>query len=165
VVRSFLKRLASKPFRMWSTPEHAPPPSAPAPELLAPLPAPDSEGYVAILRDHELIVGQARQAEVSAVTVAVFRTEEGVFAIDNACLHEDGPLGDGRITGNIVTCPYHDWRYDVRDGSCLSRKGRKLATYHVREREGFVWVGARRTGGTEARGGEHDDGLKQRSSG
>ncbi len=160
MVRSFLKRLLSKPFRMGA---------APAPEAEAPLappsvvlPAPDADGYIAVAPEGDVVVGRARQSAVGPNTVAVFRTEEGLFAVDNACLHEDGPLGEGRVAGNIVTCPYHDWRYDVRDGSCLSRKGRKLATYEVRERDGFVWVGPRKTGGTDARGGEHDDGLAQR---
>ena len=160
MVRSFLKRLLSKPFRRGAPAQSAPTaPVAPPPVALPP---PDADGFVAIAPVAEVALGSARQAAVGASTVAVFRTEDGLFAVDNACLHEDGPLGEGRITGNIVTCPYHDWRYDVRDGSCLSRKGRKLATYEVRDRDGFVWVGPAKTGGTKARGGEHDDGLAQR---
>lgn len=161
MVRAFLKRLLSKPFRRGASAEpakSAAPVAPPAPAL----PPPDADGYVAVAPESDVVVGGARQSAVGPNTVAVFRTEEGLFAVDNACLHEDGPLGEGRVSGNIVTCPYHDWRYDVRDGACLSRKGRKLATYHVRERDGFVWVGPRKTGGTDARGGEHDDGLAQR---
>lgn len=59
-----------------------------------------------------------------------------------------------------MVCPYHDWRYDVRDGKCLTLKGRQLARWEARERDGVVWIGPNIDPGTTARGGEHDDGLK-----
>jgi nitrite reductase/ring-hydroxylating ferredoxin subunit len=93
-------------------------------------------------------------------TVAVFRKGGALYAIDNACAHEDGPLGEGSVRGSVVTCPYHDWQYDFTTGACLTDPDRARATWSVREAEGAIWLGARLTAGSDSRGGEHDDGME-----
>jgi len=94
------------------------------------------------------------------VPVAIFKTETGLFAIDAACVHEDGPLGEGSVEGAVVVCPYHDWRYDLRTGQCLSHPGRQVGTFAVSERLGAVYLGIRRSQSSIERGGDHDDGLR-----
>jgi nitrite reductase/ring-hydroxylating ferredoxin subunit len=95
-----------------------------------------------------------------ATIVAVFRQGGRLWCIDNACAHEDGPVGEGDVTGTCVRCPYHDWEYDFTTGACHTDPERSLATYAVREEDGFIWVGPRLTPGTQARGGDHNDGLE-----
>jgi nitrite reductase/ring-hydroxylating ferredoxin subunit len=143
--------------------------SAPAPEAradviqaaLADLPTePDADGYRAVAPASMVQPGKAGQFDVNGTTVAVFRVGGDLFAIDNACLHEDGPLGESDVEGHVATCPYHNWKYDLRDGTCLTHPGRRLGSYPVREKGGFLWVGRSRSRSSEDRGGEHDDGLK-----
>lgn len=124
--------------------------------------APDADGYRAVAPAGAVQPGRPRMYVVQGDTVAVFQVDGALFAIDNACSHEDGPLGEGAISGGIVTCPYHDWRYDVRTGSCLTEPSRRQACFAVRERDGYLWVGPRTRDGTRDRGGEHDDGLLTR---
>jgi nitrite reductase/ring-hydroxylating ferredoxin subunit len=93
------------------------------------------------------------------VAVAVFKTPKGIFAIDAACVHEDGPLGEGAVEDAVVTCPYHDWRYDLRTGECLSHPGRRVGCFAVHERLGAVYLGVRKSESSVERGGDHDDGL------
>jgi nitrite reductase/ring-hydroxylating ferredoxin subunit len=116
------------------------------------------EGWVPICPAIAIQEGKPRQFLAHGRTVAAFRVGADVFVVDNACLHEDGPLGEGRQVGAVVTCPYHDRRYDVRTGACLTEPARRLATCPVRTRDGWVLVG-RPTPGTEERGGDHADGL------
>jgi nitrite reductase (NADH) small subunit len=53
--------------------------------------------------------------------IALFKTAEGVRAIDGICAHAGGPLGKGSLDGAIVTCPWHGWQYDVETGThCLT---------------------------------------------
>ncbi len=96
----------------------------------------------------------------SGRVVAVFRHDGALYAMDNACAHEDGPIGEGAITGKKVACPYHDWQYDFTTGACLTDPERPRATFEVREAEGLVWLGPQKTAGSDARGGDHDDGLE-----
>ena len=121
---------------------------------------PDADGYRAVCAEGQLRDGVGRTVRLGARNVALFRVEGGLYAVDDACRHEDGPVGEGKVVGCVVTCPYHDWKYDVRTGDCLTDPTRPLASYAVRAARGFIWVGPRRREGSEARGGEHDDGLK-----
>lgn len=48
----------------------------------------------------------------------------GVFhVLDGICPHAGGPLGKGSLCGNIVTCPWHGWQFDVSTGQhCLNQR-------------------------------------------
>ena len=38
--------------------------------------------------------------------------KDGKFgAVSNACNHVGGPLGDGRLDGDYIVCPWHNWRF------------------------------------------------------
>lgn len=120
----------------------------------------DEDGYVAVVRSAGLLEGMGRTFHVDGSSVALFRFEGKVHGIDNACTHEDGPLGEGRMDeGGVVKCPYHGWRYRITDGACLTQAARPVKTHRVKEVDSVVWV-AGSTGQTSTRrGGEHDDGL------
>lgn len=55
--------------------------------------------------------------------IALFKVKGEVFALDNTCPHEGGPLGDGALTDYQVQCPWHAWDFDVRTGYCLNNPG------------------------------------------
>jgi len=65
-------------------------------------------------------------------TLALFKVNGEICCLDNTCLHRGGPLGDGFLEGNIVTCPWHGWQYDVRRGELLIDPSVKIATYPLR---------------------------------
>ena len=128
-------------------------------EALATLPTePDSEDYYAVATADLIKDGTGNTFVRNGHGVAVFRVDGKLYAIDDACTHEDGPLGEGEVNGTVVTCPYHDWRFDMNSGECLSHENRHVSCYAVREKDGFVWVGPRTRGGYDERGGLHDDG-------
>lgn len=49
----------------------------------------------------------------------VVRTDRGVVAFPNRCLHQDSPLVGGWVRAGVLTCPLHFWRYRVDDGSLV----------------------------------------------
>ena len=65
-------------------------------------------------------------------TIALFHREGKMFAIDNTCLHKGGPLGEGEVQGETVSCPWHGWQYNIRTGECLTKPGEKVGCYTVR---------------------------------
>jgi nitrite reductase (NADH) small subunit len=49
--------------------------------------------------------------------VAVFHTADGgLFAIEDRCPHRGGPLSQGIVHGNAVTCPLHNWVISLETG-------------------------------------------------
>jgi nitrite reductase (NADH) small subunit len=121
--------------------------------------AADSQGFSAVLRVDDLVDGQGRTVAVGSAAIAVFRSGEAFFAVDDACTHEDAPLGEGKVHGTTVTCPYHDWVFDFRDGRCITYPDRYVGCFTTKVHDGFVWVGARTSEGSTERGGDHADGL------
>lgn len=76
--------------------------------------------------------GQGIVAEANGKTLAVFNVDGAIHAINNTCCHRDGPLGEGELEGNIVTCPWHGWRYNVTTGACMNNPSAKVETYQVK---------------------------------
>ena len=82
--------------------------------------------------------------------LVLWRDDGGtVTAVIDRCLHRNAPLSEGDIAGGCIRCPYHGWSYDSA-GRCTlvpsegeeqrPRPDRKLETFPVIERDGFVWV-------------------------
>ncbi|MEM7732431.1 MAG: Rieske 2Fe-2S domain-containing protein [Pseudomonadota bacterium] len=81
----------------------------------------------------EIDEGRAKIALLSSgERVAVFRHEAMLSAISNACAHQNGPLGEGRIIACLVTCPWHGFQYDVRTGQSPEPFTEKVPTYDLR---------------------------------
>jgi len=51
--------------------------------------------------------------------VALFNVDGEFYAIDGVCPHAGGPLGQGMLRKNIVTCPWHGWQFDVTTGKAV----------------------------------------------
>jgi len=64
--------------------------------------------------------------------VAVFRQEGKLSAISNACAHQNGPLGEGRVIDCLVTCPWHGFQYDVTNGRSPAPFTEMVPTYNLR---------------------------------
>jgi NAD(P)H-dependent nitrite reductase small subunit len=73
--------------------------------------------------------------------LAVFRLDDNRFAvIDNACPHASGNLSGGQLSGDIVTCPWHEWQFDVTSGQCTLSPAAKVNCYPVIIRDGAIYV-------------------------
>jgi nitrite reductase (NADH) small subunit/3-phenylpropionate/trans-cinnamate dioxygenase ferredoxin subunit len=88
--------------------------------------------YVKIASTSDLPPGSAKTVEVNGKAIALFNVGGTIFATDNACLHRGGPLADGMLEGEVVTCPWHLWEYNVRTGEKVGNTSLKVATYPVR---------------------------------
>ena len=65
----------------------------------------------------DLPIGEGRVIEAEGRTLALFNVDGTFYAIDNTCSHRGGPLADGEMEGNVVSCPWHAWRWDVTTGA------------------------------------------------
>ena len=84
-----------------------------------------------------IIPGQGRER------IAVFRYSGKVSALSNACKHQNGPLGEGRMINGNVVCPWHGYEYQPHNGCAPAPFTEKIATYRVEIRAGIVFVDVR----------------------
>jgi nitrite reductase (NADH) small subunit len=87
--------------------------------------------FIKVASLSELENGASNAVEVGGKTIAIFNVNGTVYALDNTCLHRGGPLGEGILEGDVVTCPWHMWQYNVRTGEKLENPSLKVATYPV----------------------------------
>jgi len=76
--------------------------------------------YVRVGKVSDIPVGRAEVFEVDDRKIAVFRLEDGFFAIEDICTHDGGPLAEGEIEEDQVICPRHGARFDIRTGAALT---------------------------------------------
>jgi nitrite reductase/ring-hydroxylating ferredoxin subunit len=67
----------------------------------------------------EIPAGQAKKVRIGDKDVALFNINGTFFAIDNTCPHRGGPLSEGEIDGQEVTCPWHGARFNLTTGAHL----------------------------------------------
>ncbi len=84
--------------------------------------------------------GRMRVIWAGRKLIAVFNVDGSFYAIDNECPHQGGPLGEGSLSGTVVSCPWHVWRYDVTSGKCLSNPFAQVQRYPVHVSGDEVWV-------------------------
>ena len=58
--------------------------------------------------------------DVEERRIAVYRLEDGYYAIEDVCTHDGGPLAEGEIDGDQVICPRHGARFSIRTGAALT---------------------------------------------
>lgn len=115
-------------------------------ELLGVIEEPETGSVdVPVFRVADLPVGQVRHVKIGKADIAVAHTPTGFHALSNVCRHAFGPLGEGFMDDEHVMCPWHGWRYDVRDGT-TDHPGADVRVYpaEVRGDEVFVTVQLRR---------------------
>ncbi len=86
--------------------------------------------------------GRAKVFKRGPDQVAVFRLEgeqAGLHAVDNRCPHEGYPLAQGVLNDCTLTCSWHNFKFDLRDGACL-RGDEAVRSYPVRIVDGRVEV-------------------------
>ena len=87
----------------------------------------------------EIPVQGARVVKTRFGCVAVFRTaDDQVFALDDRCPHKGGPLSEGIVHGTSVTCPLHNWVFDMATGVAQGADSGQINTYPIRVVSGRI---------------------------
>lgn len=93
----------------------------------------DGDGWLEVCSVNDLQDGRAKiiQPQVGEA-IAIYRRADSIYAISNACRHQGGPLGEGRVIDGCVTCPWHGFQYRLEDGCSPPPFTEKVATYPTR---------------------------------
>ena len=88
--------------------------------------------YVRVAGTADIPRGSGQVAEVNGHSLAIFNVEGTFYAIDNTCVHRGGPLGEGELEGDVVTCPWHAWQFNVKTGVSVTSPSASVKTYSVK---------------------------------
>lgn len=107
--------------------------------------------YSLLIADLPMFTKLARQSELPAPNeakefncgnkeVCIANINGTYSAMDNICLHQGGPIGQGTIEGGKVVCPWHGWAYDPQTGAASHNAKAKVAVYPMKIENGDVLV-------------------------
>ncbi|MDA0834574.1 MAG: Rieske (2Fe-2S) protein [Planctomycetota bacterium] len=95
-----------------------------------------------VARVGDIPEGEGRPFQVEGTMVALFNLGEEYYAINDFCPHMGASLAGGYVENGGVMCPWHAWRFSVKDGTWLDNPNGKVKTacYDVRVVDGTIQV-------------------------
>lgn len=98
--------------------------------------------FIKVATLDEIPVNGSKLVEVDMFEIALFNLDGEIYAIENVCTHDGGPLVEGSIVnGHEVECPRHGARFDIRTGAALSLPAfEPTNSYAVRVEGQDVWL-------------------------
>lgn len=89
--------------------------------------------FIKVAGTGEIPPGEGKVVAAGGKKIAVFNIDGTFYAIDDTCTHRGGPLSEGMVAGNEVTCPWHGAVFDVTSGAVMAAPApRDVASYPVR---------------------------------
>lgn len=76
--------------------------------------------FVTVARVGEIPEGGRKLVRIEDQELAVFRIDGQYYAMDDVCTHDGGPVAEGVLEGDVIECPRHGARFNVRTGAALS---------------------------------------------
>ncbi len=93
----------------------------------------EKDGWIEVCKTSDIENGFAKiRVLPGGDRVAVFNQDGKLSAISNACAHQNGPLGEGKIIDCLVTCPWHGFQYNVTNGRSPAPFTEMVPTYNLR---------------------------------
>ena len=96
--------------------------------------------FVRAAEAREVLNGQCKTVDVEGIRLVIFNVDGTFAAVDNACPHLGGPLGEGEFRDGHVHCPWHGWVFDPVTGKSPLNPEVSLRRYPVRLDGGDIYV-------------------------
>jgi 3-phenylpropionate/trans-cinnamate dioxygenase ferredoxin component len=97
--------------------------------------------FVRVVAAAEVPSDRGRLVFADGRTIAVFKVDGAIHALDDSCPHAGSSLAAGKLEGTFVQCRAHGLRFDVRTGRMRGADGFCAKTYPVQLVDGEVAVG------------------------
>lgn len=97
--------------------------------------------WVKITNAENIPLDEGRLVQISGKDLAIFNLGGRFVTIENQCPHKGGPLCDGIVSGAVVVCPLHGWRFDLNSGVAVrASQPACVTTFPTRVEDGIVLV-------------------------
>lgn len=99
-----------------------------------------NEEFIEACSVEEIPEKRACVLTISGERVAIFKYNGKISAVSNVCQHQNGPLGEGKIIDDCITCPWHGFQYLPETGASPPPFTEKVPTFNVKIENGKVFV-------------------------
>jgi len=98
------------------------------------------DGFLMVCNVNDIEEDRAKMFCIDSERIAVYKTRGKLFAVNNVCKHQNGPLGEGKVLDGCITCPWHGYQYLPHNGQSPPPFKEKVSTYDVAIQGTEVWV-------------------------
>jgi 3-phenylpropionate/trans-cinnamate dioxygenase ferredoxin subunit len=99
------------------------------------------DGFIKVGEVGELQPGKMKRIDVNGQRILLANIDGRFYATADTCTHEDASLSTGSLKGELVKCPLHGSRFNVRTGEALEEPAEEnLRTYAVRVEGGSILI-------------------------
>ncbi|MFQ5542797.1 MAG: Rieske (2Fe-2S) protein [Nitrospiria bacterium] len=88
--------------------------------------------FIPVAKIDEIPLGCGKLVEINHLEIALFRLGDTVYATSNVCPHQGASLADGKLKGDEVVCPWHQWCFNIKEGTSPLSPKLKIRTYPVK---------------------------------
>jgi nitrite reductase (NADH) small subunit/3-phenylpropionate/trans-cinnamate dioxygenase ferredoxin subunit len=88
--------------------------------------------YITVAQVDQIPPGRCRTVDIEGIRLALCNVNGTFLAVDNTCPHAGGPLGEGTMDEDVLECPWHGWRFNVRTGERPENPEIRVACVEVR---------------------------------
>ncbi len=98
--------------------------------------------FYQVVKVTDLPEGERLIFEIENHPIVLFNVKGELFATGDLCSHDEGPIGDGEIEGEVIICPRHGAKFDIHTGKALTLPAvTGIPTYPVRILQEYIEVG------------------------
>ena len=98
------------------------------------------DDFVSVLDEKELLEGTMKLIRIDGLPILLIKKLDQIFVIDNRCPHMGCGFIGGSLDGNVIICPCHDWRFNLKTGEYEEDPSMKLIFYDWKTESGKIWV-------------------------
>jgi NAD(P)H-dependent nitrite reductase small subunit len=88
--------------------------------------------FIPVAKLGDIVPGSVKTVIIDGREIAIFNVGGALYAVDNTCPHQGGPLAEGWLEGATVTCPWHAWCFKLDDGKMTLGDYASIDTFAVR---------------------------------
>jgi len=98
--------------------------------------------WLRVADERSFPIREGRTVEIGSKHLAIFNLGNELVAVQNRCPHRGGPLAEGILSGNMIVCPLHAWKFDLQTGISVNcpKSGACLKVFETRVEDGIVCV-------------------------
>ncbi len=100
----------------------------------------DSNGWVPALSESQLQDDTVNLVFAKGVSIILIKRGASIYALRNRCAHMSCTLAGGRLDGDTIQCPCHEWKFDITTGEFIDARELKVQTYLCKSEDGQIQV-------------------------
>lgn len=84
--------------------------------------------------------GKAKKISVNGKTIALFKYNKNIYAIQNSCPHQGADLADGYVQDGQAVCPLHRWMFNLQSGAFSGNESIRIPTFKTKVEGNKVYI-------------------------